>query len=97
MCLDIKNFYLSAFLDWFEYMKMPVVLFPAWIVKQYNLTQHVLHGFIYLEMQQAVWGLPQAESLPTNCFTNVYCPMGITNAPTCQVYGSTKQGQYLSH
>jgi hypothetical protein len=33
MCLDIKNFYLSAPLDWFEYMKMPIALFPGWIVK----------------------------------------------------------------
>jgi hypothetical protein len=33
MCLDIKNFYLSAPLDWLEYMKMPIALFPAWIIK----------------------------------------------------------------
>jgi hypothetical protein len=51
MCLDIKNFYLSAPPDWFEYMKMPIALFPMWIVKQYNLTQHKIHGFIYLEIQ----------------------------------------------
>jgi hypothetical protein len=51
ICLDIKNFYLSTPLDQFEYLKMPIALFPAWIVKQYNLTQHVLHGFIYLEIQ----------------------------------------------
>jgi hypothetical protein len=51
MCLDIKNFYLSASLDRYEYMKMPTALFLERIVKQYNLTQHVLHGFIYLDMQ----------------------------------------------
>jgi hypothetical protein len=28
MCLDIKNFYLMAPLDQFEYMKMPIALFP---------------------------------------------------------------------
>jgi hypothetical protein len=28
MCLDNKNFYLTAPLDWFEYMKMPIDLFP---------------------------------------------------------------------
>jgi hypothetical protein len=33
MCLDIKNFYLSTPLDRFEYMKMPIALFPAWIIK----------------------------------------------------------------
>ena len=29
MCLDIKNFYLTVFLDWYEYMKMPFSLFPS--------------------------------------------------------------------
>ena len=31
MCLDIKNFYLTAALDYFEYMKIPLALFPEWI------------------------------------------------------------------
>jgi hypothetical protein len=29
MWLDIKNFYLTAPLNWFEYMKMPLSLFPS--------------------------------------------------------------------
>ena len=37
MCLDIKNFYLTAKLDYYEYMRMPLGLFPEWIKKQYNL------------------------------------------------------------
>ncbi len=37
MCLDIKKFYFTAKLEYFEYMKMPLSLFPTWIVKQYNL------------------------------------------------------------
>jgi hypothetical protein len=28
MCLDIKNFYLTAALDYYEYMKIPLALFP---------------------------------------------------------------------
>jgi hypothetical protein len=63
MCLDIKNFYLTAPLDQFECMKMPIDLFPEWIVKQYELMKHVLNGFIYLKMRCAVWGLPQAGIL----------------------------------
>jgi hypothetical protein len=34
MCLDINNFYLTAALDYFEYMKMPISVFPEWIKKQ---------------------------------------------------------------
>ncbi len=60
MCLGIKNFYLTAPLSRFEYIKMPTALFPSWIVKQYNLTKHILNGFIYIKMGRAVWGLPQA-------------------------------------
>ncbi len=29
MCLDIKNFYLTAALEYFEYMKIPLALFPV--------------------------------------------------------------------
>ncbi len=33
ICLDIKNFYLSAPLDRFEYMQIPFALFPPWIIE----------------------------------------------------------------
>jgi hypothetical protein len=63
MCLDIKNFYLTAPLDRYKYMKMPIGLFPLWIIEQYNLMGHVLNGLVYLEMRWAVWGPPQAGIL----------------------------------
>jgi hypothetical protein len=34
MCLDKKNFYLTAPLDQYEYMKMPLSLFPSWTKEQ---------------------------------------------------------------
>jgi hypothetical protein len=37
MCLDIKKFYLTMALKYFEYMKMPLDLFPTRFVDQYNL------------------------------------------------------------
>jgi hypothetical protein len=40
MCLDMKNFYLTAPLDRFEYMKMPLSLYPSWTREQYNLEKH---------------------------------------------------------
>ncbi len=51
MCLGIKNFYLIAALDYFEYMKIPFALFPSWIVEQYNLAKHQKDGWVYLEMR----------------------------------------------
>jgi hypothetical protein len=32
MCLYIGNFYLTATLDHYKYMKMPISLLPPWIV-----------------------------------------------------------------
>jgi hypothetical protein len=63
MCIDIKKFYLTAALDYYEYMKMPLALFPVWIKKQYNLDMHARDGFVFLEIRRMVWGLPQAGML----------------------------------
>jgi hypothetical protein len=60
MCLVIKIFYLTAPLNQFEYMKIPLSLFPSWAKEQYNLDRLAKNGFVYLEMHCAVWGLPQA-------------------------------------
>jgi hypothetical protein len=54
MCLYIKNFYLSAPLDRFEHIKMPISLFPSWTREQYNLDTHAKNGFVYLKMRRAV-------------------------------------------
>ncbi len=39
MCLDIKNLYLTAPLDRYEYMKIPLNIFPEWIIKQKGFEQ----------------------------------------------------------
>ena len=76
MCLDIKNFYLTAPLDQYEYMKMPLSLFPSWIKEQYNLDKHRKNGFVYLEMHRAVWGLPQAGILANKLLQQRLLPHG---------------------
>ena len=76
MCLDIKNFYLSAPLDRFEYMKIPLNLFPQWTKTQYNLDTHALNNFVYIEMHRAVWGLPQAGILANKLLKKRLAPHG---------------------
>jgi hypothetical protein len=49
MCLDLKNFYLTTALDYYECMKIPLALFPEWIKKQYNLDAHTRDGFVFLQ------------------------------------------------
>ncbi len=64
MCLVIKNFYLTVKLEYFEYMKMPISLFPSWIIEQYNLKESTINnGWVYIKMRCRVWGLPQAGIL----------------------------------
>jgi hypothetical protein len=76
MCLDIKNFYLTTPLDCYEYMKIPLNIFPEWIIKQYDSNKHALNGFIYLEMRHAVWGLSQAGILANKLLQKQLLPHG---------------------
>jgi len=79
--LDIKNFYLSVPLDRYEYLKMPLTLFPEWIIEQYNLRLHALNGFVYLEMRRAVWGLSQAGILANKLLRRRLLPHGYYKGP----------------
>jgi hypothetical protein len=76
MCLDIKNFHLTAALDYYEYMKIPLALFPEWIKKQYNLDTHARDGFVFLEIRRVVWGLPQAGILANKLLRKRLKPHG---------------------
>jgi hypothetical protein len=62
ICIDIK-IYLMVKLEYFEYMMIPLALFPQWNVEQYNSNKHALNGEVHLGLRHAVWGLPQAGIL----------------------------------
>ena len=76
MCLDLKNFYLTAKLEYYEYMRMPLALFPIWIQEQYNMVALALNGYVHLEMRRAVWGLPQAGILANKRLRRKLAPFG---------------------
>jgi len=58
-----KNMYLETPLDRYEYMKMPIALFPADIIVHYGLNDKVLNGYFYMDIQKGMYGLPQAGIL----------------------------------
>ena len=63
---------------------MPIILFPPWIVQQYDLLNKVVGGFVYLQMRKAVWGLPQAGILANKRLRRKLAPFGYsesTNTP----------------
>jgi hypothetical protein len=47
---DIKNMYLETPLDWYEYMQMPLKLFPDDIINHYNLCEKAFNGYVYMEI-----------------------------------------------
>ena len=42
---------------------MPLLLFPSWTIKQDNLTDLAINGWVHIEMRCTVWGLAQAGIL----------------------------------
>ena len=62
-CFDVGDFYLETSLEEYEYMKMPLSIFPEWTRKQYNMDENALNGFVYWEIRKAMYGLPQAGKL----------------------------------
>ena len=61
--LDIANFYLVTPLDRYEYMKMPLDIFPQHIKEQYDLDNMTYKGYVWLEIRKTIYGLPQAGIL----------------------------------
>ncbi len=83
-CRDIKKNYLTVALGYFEYMKIPSLLFSAWMIEQYNLNKLVLDGWVYIEMRRAVWGLLQAGIVANKHLRCKLAPLGYyksTNTP----------------
>ena len=62
-CADVKNFYLNTPLDRYEYIRMPIKLIPQEFIDMYDLTTKVKNGYVYIEIQKGMYGLPQAGIL----------------------------------
>jgi hypothetical protein len=81
MCVDIKNFYLGTPLDRYEYMRIPLTLFPEHIIEQYNLRDKAKDGYVYLECRKAIYGLPQAGILANKLLKARLAPAGYYEVP----------------
>jgi hypothetical protein len=55
---------------------MPLELFSIWIQEQYNLKMLAYKRFVHLEMQRAIWGLPQAGILTNKQLRRKLAPFG---------------------
>ena len=84
MSIDLKDFYLGAPMDRYEYMRVPIWMLPAAIIEQYNLEPLFNNGFVYVEIRRGMYGLPQAgrlanDQLVTKLATHGYEPCPLTH------------------
>ena len=64
MTLDVKNFYLNTPMNRYEYVKIKSDDIPEEIIVEYNLRKKVTSdGYVYIEIQKGMYGLPQAGIL----------------------------------
>jgi hypothetical protein len=62
--MDLANFYLVTPMKEYEYMWLQLELIPNEIIRQYNLKNLVdEQGWVYVEIQMGMYGLPQAGIL----------------------------------
>ena len=54
----INFLYLNTKMDQFEYMSLKIEIIPKEIIEQYNLKDKEYEGWIYIEIQMGVYGLP---------------------------------------
>jgi hypothetical protein len=57
-------------------MKIPLALFPAWSIEQYNLNKMALDGWMYIKIRREVWGLSQAGILANKRLRRKPTPFG---------------------
>ena len=60
---DIRNYYLSTPLDYPEYVKIKLTDIQQDFIDEYNLHDYVHEGWVYFEIRNGVYGLPQSGSL----------------------------------
>ena len=61
MTIDIKDFYLMTPMARYEYMRLKLADLPDDVIEHYNLQKLVTSdGYIYLEIRQVMYRLPQA-------------------------------------
>jgi hypothetical protein len=76
---DIENFYLNSPMPRYEYMRIPVKDIPDDVMLHYNLAAITHNGYVLVEIQKGMYGLPQAgilahERLVKHLATSGYHP-----------------------
>jgi hypothetical protein len=81
MTCDLKDFYLGTPMERYEYMRVPIHMIPDEIMEAYNLTPLIKNGFVYVEIQRGVYGLPQAGKIANDQLIQFLKPHGYAPVP----------------
>ena len=76
MCLDINKIYLFAPMSRFEYMKMPITIFPQHVTEEYNLPEKIYKGCVWIKIRRSIYGLPQYGRLENDYLRKKIAPHG---------------------
>jgi len=79
--LDVKDFYLNNKLPRYEFMRIEYKLIPDEIKKQYNLHKIVHDGYIYIQIEKGMYGLPQAGKIANDELQRHLLPFGYKPCP----------------
>lgn len=80
--VDIKNFYLNTPLDRPEYMRIHFDLIPPEVVTHYKLDKIAdKDGYVYIEINKGMYGLPQAGILANKLLAKRLAPHGYYQSP----------------
>ena len=60
----------------FEYMKMPITIFPQHIKEEYNLMEKVYKGCVWIDIRRSIYGLPQSGKLANDYIRKKISPHG---------------------
>ena len=63
---DTHNYYLAMPLDYPKYVKIKLTDIPQEFIDEYNLHDYVHEGWVYFEIRNGVYGLPQSGNLANN-------------------------------
>jgi hypothetical protein len=76
MMMDIKKNYLGTPLPTYEYMRLPISIFPDEIIKKYHLKSLAVDGWVYLDIRKGMYSLKQAGILANQLLQKRLKPFG---------------------
>ena len=81
MCGNLGKFYLVNLLDCYEHTRLSINISPQQIIDAYNLLGIFHNGYLYCEIQQGMYGIPQAGKLAYN---QLFCQLNPHGYAPCR-------------